>query len=771
MRRVPLLLSLVLAIGPGSGVARGGAWSSYLHVGSYSALAAAHDTVWCATREAGLFRFDAALKRFDTFSREPGGLAANELTSLALDRSGRLWVGTAGNGVSRLSPNRTSWDLLSVFDGLPSDTITVLEAQGDTVFVGTTAGIALWDGNQIAGAIPDGVNPSPFASNTITGLAKLRDTLWVSTRNGIYVSKLSDVPLTWSTVNQNLISPVIDGLATDGTWVLATGNTVAYVYRGPVTGWETAGDPSVIGQVVRLDHGNGVVTASARNGIYRWNPDAVGPNPNIPYGNWDIIQDGPQYASSTAPDSLPAVYAVISDPVQGATYAANLDGVHVLTPGCTSCPFTLPPGPPGNNITNLALQQTSLGSQVYVITNVEGVGRFDGTRWRNWRVEGCTRCDTTFLFPIYPFAAQVDRSGKKWVACWSGPLEQFDDAASPPAFTHHFEAQNADPPASERHTFGWATALDPAGGIWFGLETNGAGNPPPPAIGLDYYAADGTYIRNFRPENTNPAKPMRGGQIRGLTVDHNGRIWVGYTGQGIQYFDWPLPVSGVPDFETVTGAENFYVQNLRTFGDSLWVLTTDDLRRYSARTARPALNSIFSPPGETPQNAVRPLDVGPDGAVWLGSAAGLRIYHPGGAIEDFNTTNSPLASNLVRAVFVDPKSGVAWIGTAAGLNRYDPNYRPPAPPALPSLSVRIFPNPMTLTAIGTPLRLSGAGDVYQGTICDLNGRVVNRFSDVLNGQSFWSGTDLHGSVVKPGIYFVRVTSRGRSATARVALVR
>jgi len=742
-----------------------------MHANSYSALLAARDTVWCATREAGLFRFDAARQRYDTFTREPGGLASNQLTSLALDRSGRLWVGTLGAGVSRLSPDRSSWDLINVLDTSLSDTITVLEAHGDTVLIGTSSGIALWDGNTIAGAIPDGVNPSPFASNYITGLALLRDSLWASTLNGIYVSRLSDVPPTWSAVNLNLASPVIQGLATDGTFVLAFGNTVGYVYRGTAQGWEVVGDPSIVGPVARLDHANGVVTASTGKGIYRWNSDMVGPNPSIPTGNWEIVRESPEYGSSIAVDSLMAVYAVASDPIQGATYAANLDGVHVLTPGCIQCPITLPPGPPGNNITNLALQQTSFGSQLYIITNTEGVGRFDGTRWRSWLPGPCTRCDTTFNFPIYTFAAQVDRSGNKWVACWSGPLEQFDDAVSPPVFTHHYEAQTGDPPAAERHSFGWATALDPADGIWFGLETNGQGNPPPPAIGLDYYAANGTYVRNFRPENTNPAKPMRGGQIRGLTVDHNGRFWVGYTGQGIQYFDWPLPAPGVPDFETVTGAENLYVQNLRTFGDSLWVLTTGDLRRYSARTARLVPNSIFSPPGETPQNAIRPLDVGPDGAVWLGTALGLRVYHPGGAIEDFNTTNSPLASNQVRAVFVDQKTGVVWIGTAAGLNRYNPHYVPPAPPPLPSLNVRIYPNPMTLTAIGTPLRLSGGGDVYQGTICDLNGRVVSRFSDVRNGQEFWSGIDLHGSVVRPGIYFVRVTSRGRSATSRMVLVR
>ncbi len=466
------------------------------------------------------------------------------------------------------------------------------------------------------------------------------------------------------------------------------------------------------------------------------------------------------------------IFAVASDPVAGKTYAARADGIHVLTTGCAPCALHPPPGPPGNSIINLALQPLSNGSQVYVNTNFEGVGRFDGTQWRLWPQVACpaSPCDSSFLNPIYTFALQADPRGHKWVACWGGPLEEFDDSGSPPVFTHHVEAW-VEALAPERHSFGWASAIDPAGGIWISLETNGQGNPPPPALGLDYYDPNGVYVRNFNPDNTNLAKPMSGGQIRGLTVDHRGRFWIGYTGQGIQYFDWPLPVSGVPDFETVTGTESFYIQSLRAYGDSLWVLTTSDLRRYDARTAKPVFGEIFSPPGETAQNAIRPLEVGPDGSVWLGTGSGLRVYHPGGAVEDFKTTNSALASDAVRAIVVEPRTGVAWIGTSAGLNRYDPHYVAPRPVVPQHLKIRIYPNPMTLTGIGASLRLSGGGDVYQGAVLDLNGRIVSRFSQVRDGQVFWSGFDDHGSVVKPGIYFVRVTSGGHSATARVAVVR
>ncbi|HEY6867834.1 MAG TPA: T9SS type A sorting domain-containing protein, partial [Candidatus Eisenbacteria bacterium] len=277
------------------------------------------------------------------------------------------------------------------------------------------------------------------------------------------------------------------------------------------------------------------------------------------------------------------------------------------------------------------------------------------------------------------------------------------------------------------------------------------------------------FVRNFRPDN---APTMRGSQIRGLVIDHDRRFWIGYTGQGLQYFDWPLPQDGsAPTFFTVPGTESFYIQNLRVFGDSLWVLTTSELRRYSARTAQADESNVFSPPAETAQNAVRPLEVGPDGAVWLGTENGLRVYHPGGAIEDFKSTNSPLVNDAIRAIVVEPRTGVAWIGTASGLNRYDPHYVPVQLAPSEDLRIRVFPNPMTLTAIGTPIRLSGNAGSYSGEVYDLNGRRVARYSDVKDDQVFWNGLDDHGNAVKPGVYFVRAVSQGRSATARIVLVR
>jgi len=750
-RILPLLLLAALA---GPRICEAATWSSFIRPMRYTDAIASHDTLWFATLEGGLRRYDVTTGRFDAFSRERGALASNALTSLALDRSGRLWVGTLGDGLSRLGADRQTWDLVSVFDGLPTDSVTTLRADGDSVWIGTRAGVALWDGRGVAGAIPDGVNPSPFADNHITGIVHHGDSLWVATPAGAYVAKLSVTPLTWDAVtNAGLYSPHIRGLAYDSTRVMAWGDNLSYYYNFAAGQWFVAGNQTVIGNVVRLADDAGVVTATTTHGLYRWNP-AVADYDSL--AGWPIV-------STTHPDSLDRVFATTTDD-RGTTWAADVDGVYEQAAPGPVGPLHVVPAPPGNNIINLGLD----GPRLYVVTYAEGIGRYDGTTWRNWPATGCTVCDTTFRFPIYTFSYLRDHRGNKWIGCWSGPNEEFNDLVDPPQFVHHVIADTI--PAPDRHTFTWATALDNQAGRWFSLETNNLTDPPT-AIGLDYYDSTGAFIRNFRPENT--ANGMVGSQIRGLAFDtRRSRFWIGYTGQGVQYFDWPpRPPATTPLFQTLDQAQTFYVQSIAIYGDSLWILTTKDLWRYKAQPVDPNAVESFPVPGATVQNAVHPMDIGPDGSVWLGSENGVRVYRRGGVTENYTTANSPLVSDQVRSIRVDPVSGVVWIGTTSGITRFDPFYVPPPPPRPPTLKVAVFPNPGTLTALGVSLRVLGNGSSYQGEVYDLNGRKVRRFSGISNGRVFWDGHDDGGALVRPGIYFVRIEAEGRQSTARVALLR
>jgi hypothetical protein len=184
-KSVRLGLALLLAAVSFPATAPAGAWTTYLRAEIYSDLVAQGDTIWCASLDGGLLRYLPAADRFESIAREPGGLASQALTVLEFDRAGRLWVGSLDRGVSRLSPDGKSWDLISELDGLPAGEVHVLRTVGDTMLIGTERGIALWNGREIVGAVPEGVNPSPFASDAISGLVLRGDSLWVSTAKGV----------------------------------------------------------------------------------------------------------------------------------------------------------------------------------------------------------------------------------------------------------------------------------------------------------------------------------------------------------------------------------------------------------------------------------------------------------------------------------------------------------------------------------------------------------------------------------------------------------
>ncbi len=147
------------------------------------------------------------------------------------------------------------------------------------------------------------------------------------------------------------------------------------------------------------------------------------------------------------------------------------------------------------------------------------------------------------------------------------------------------------------------------------------------------------------------------------------------------------------------------------------------------------------------------------------------MVDPRGNLQDFGTANSPLADQEVRAIRVDPATGVVWIGTTRGLNRYDPGFRPPPPPAVPQLEFKIYPNPAWLSSIGIAIKLDGNSTSYRGEVYDLRGRRLRRFSGVGNQGLVWDGRTDQGDLVGPGMYFIRVESAGKSGTSRVILLR
>lgn len=745
-RRHSLLLALALLVLPVMAQAAG-SWSTWLRMRSCAEVVALRDTVWMASGEAGLVYYMRGTGTFGSYTREPGGLASNTLSALALDRSGRVWAATPQFGVSRLSADRATWDLVNAFDGLPSDTVNVLRADGDTVWIGTQRGIALWDGTQIAGSVPDLGTASPFRSDNITGIIVLRDSLFVSTSNGVYVARLSQQLATWASVDGGLLSTNVLSLASDGREVFALSNGVTHRWSMTAHTWSIAGGQ---GSVKRMRDGFGRVYSISSTGIYKW------------VTNQWVLQAGSPVSDGTA--------------TGGQEFTGDPDGV-VFSWGYTALrrqdspawAAYSPPGPAGNSVQNILVD----GSRTWVNTFDEGVARYDGTQWRNFEAGCCgAEQDTSFMDPLFAFTLLRDKSGRKWTSHWERGIERIDDSVNPPHFDHVLNVIGLSGSDSlARHSDGWASAADSSGWVYIGGDTPDRGTLEP--MGIDVYSPEGQRVITWKANNTG----LGDNQVRAITVAKDSTIWVGTASRGVDYFSVADVDNGttvdrlrLPVFQSISELENSAIFGVVANGDSIWVLTSSNLRRVKNSTKQ-LLSQLEIPAGPAPRGAVRPLDVGPDGSVWVATSDGVRHFKRGGGYEDFKTTNSPLANNEVRAVCVDKTTGVVWFGTAAGINRYDPNYVTPVPPALSKLELLLYPNPLSLTRMGLELRLRGNTSAYSGEILDLGGRVVRKFSASANDRVIWDGRDHEGRLVQPGVYFVHARGGGREAIARAVVLR
>ncbi len=721
-----------------AGEASAARWDIYSNANRLNSVTATGGVIWCAS-DLGLHSFDPANARFTRVSKDPERLASNALVEVEADASGSTWFGTKDRGVSVLTA-RGEWRTLTLFDGLPSDSVTALEPSDIGMWVGTRHGAALFDGFELTAVWPDGVNPSPFLSNYVNDIAIVGDSTWVATKDGIYVTK-SNEGVVWDRRTTGLAGGPVLSIASLGSevWCVA-GNGV---YRGGQTGAWTAASAGLSGNAVSIRGAGSELLCGTSGGVCR----------SVGGGIWEALGTG-----------FPIAAAVEFD-AAGGYWAGDLEGLWRWNGA--NWTYYRSAGPGGSWIQGMALD----GSTLYLATRDGGAARFDGTSWRNYIPAPGASPDTTLLSSDFIFGMLVDSQGRKWIGDWGGSLARLDGASEPPAFEHLYEL--GEPGYDERNSFVWSSGEDPNGSLWFGLDTRSQGTIIPK--GLNRIDPNGTRT-NFNPID---GAPMAANQVRAIAFAPGFafEMWVGYNSGGVDIFTDPdlsfrdgrLTESGTGPTDPNRLLSND-IWGIQMNGDSVWIATAKGLNRYSRddRVLREALETQ----GPSSQGAVNPLAIERDGGVWWATKAGAFHRRSDRVVDVFTETNSPLTSNDVHSIVVDRSSGIVWIGTVAGVHRYDPAGVPEGGTTTPKATFQVFPNPAFESSAGFLVRAVDVSGPFKGRVFDVHGRqIVQKILGNASTGPLWNGRDDFGARVPPGLYFIQVTQNGVTRTGRVVLFR
>jgi len=224
--------------------------------------------------------------------------------------------------------------------------------------------------------------------------------------------------------------------------------------------------------------------------------------------------------------------------------------------------------------------------------------------------------------------------------------------------------------------------------------------------------------------------------VRDVVVDRDGRVWIG-TGRGLAYVFSPG--------SAFAGSADLATPQWPILADgSDWLLRDVE---------------------------VNDLEVDPAGQIWVGTSSGAYLVAAtgDGVVRTVTADTSPLPSDGVKAVSVDPSTGRVYFVTDEGL------FSAPGDATRPtggSDALVTSPSPYRPSASGEGVVVSGLGSPQsQVRVMTAAGDVVY-VAEVRGGSFRWNGRDQSGLPVPSGVYLVAASGAdGVTRFGKVAVLR
>ena len=278
-----------------------------------------------------------------------------------------------------------------------------------------------------------------------------------------------------------------------------------------------------------------------------------------------------------------------------------------------------------------------------------------------------------------------------------------------------------------------------------------------------------------------------------IAIDNNGTKWIGGYSNGLYVFNENIAMNPLRNikseeqnlpFPRVTSLE---IDNR----NQLWVGTFSGLRVLFNTSGfyddpNPTLSSIIILEDGIPKELLEGqsiTDIEADGSnnKWIGTVdSGVFYFSPDGqrTIYHFTKDNSPLPSNRINDISVDPNNGIVYIATIKGLLSFSAGGSKPEDTLENAF---VYPNPVRpeydllgfndLNDVNKGIKISGLTDSVNVKITDIEGNLVAEAQSNVNlrsssanynfaidgGTAVWNGKNLANSVVRSGVYLVMIS--------------
>ncbi|MFN5183543.1 MAG: two-component regulator propeller domain-containing protein [Bacteroidota bacterium] len=559
--------------------------------------------LWFGTTGGGVSKYDG--KSFTCFTKNEG-LSNNYVWSIFEDKRGNLWFGTAGGGVTKYDGK--SFTHYTEKEGLSNVVLAILEDNSGNLWFGTNGGTGVikYNGN----CVDDIINGTNLYKHKPQDLKKNK--------------KEIDKSFTHYTINEGLSNNNIWSIIEDKSgnlWFGTSGGGVSKFDGKSFTNYtekEGLGNNDV--RSIFEDKSGNIWFGTYGGGVSKYNGNCVDDiingtnlykhkNKDLTKSKKDLIK---YFMNYTEKEGLSSNYvrSILEDKSGNLWFGTNKGGVNKYDGNCID-DIINKTNLYQHNQQDLRKNKKDLIKSFTQFTEKEGLS-------------------SNHVLPILE-----DKSGNLWFGTSGGGVCKYNGNS----FVHYTEKEGLS------YYVIRAIVEDKNGNIWLGTSGGGV---------CKY---DGKSFTNYTKK-----EGLGSNVVFSILEDKSGNLWFGTSGEGVSRFDGKT----FTNFKEIDGLKNSSVRSIYEdkFG-KIWFGTSSGIYLFDGKSF---LN--YSEKDGLSSNFIGPISEDKRGNLWFGTSGCGAIKYDRKSFT-FYTKNEGLSENYIFSIFED-KSENLWFGTAGGgVTKYD----------------------------------------------------------------------------------------------------